>query len=452
EEQEAAYTMKALKESKKNNRRQPSTGGSSEGTGTIPGVPNESTVWGSEQESEYSEEDQSDDEKKNNKDGDADDEGDDHISDTQDTNDEDDETESDEDEIYKYKIRVRKDMEVEIAEPKTVENENKEKDVMTDATKPDVEKSAEDKGDAENVENAADSNYQVKESTEFPLPSFSLSVLSRFEADKVPVSVIPKTTNLPPILEILTETPASTTISPPQVTPIISILQQTKRPIPTPPIITESPTITIVVPKSDALIVVQLRVTKLEKDVFELKKIDLSAEALATLKSQVPNVFDGYLGSKLGDALQKTLQKHSAYLIQKHYVKPAPESSKIQTPTVNLEQGSEKSASEILKIKREQAEKQKMSKYTIKSTDKVALKEYDQKSALYQTMHENKSFNRNPANHKLYHALMEALIEDENAMDKGVADTMKDHKRKHDDDEDDDDEDPPARLRHFAFS
>ncbi|GJX58428.1 hypothetical protein Tco_0289818 [Tanacetum coccineum] len=64
-----------------------------------------------------------------------------------------------------------------------------------------------------------------------------------------------------------------------------------------------------------------------------------------------------------------------------------------------------------------------MSKYTIKSTNKAALKEYDQKSDLYQTMHVNKSFNRNPANHALYHALMEALIEDENAMDKGVADT-----------------------------
>ncbi|GKE41291.1 hypothetical protein Tco_1464696, partial [Tanacetum coccineum] len=42
-----------------------------------------------------------------------------------------------------------------------------------------------------------------------------------------------------------------------------------------------------------------------------------------------------------------------------------------------------------------------------------------------------------------YHALMEALIEDENAIDKGVADTVKDHKRKHDDDEDDD-QDPPT--------
>ncbi|GJT21569.1 hypothetical protein Tco_0891506 [Tanacetum coccineum] len=45
-------------------------------------------------------------------------------------------------------------------------------------------------------------------------------------------------------------------------------------------------------------------------------------------------------------------------------------------------------------------------------------------------MHENKSFNRNPANHALYHALMEALIDDENAMDKGVSYTGKKTKRR----------------------
>ncbi|GKG11092.1 hypothetical protein Tco_0342492, partial [Tanacetum coccineum] len=38
EEQKAADTMQALKESKKTSRRQPSTGGSNEGTGKIPGV------------------------------------------------------------------------------------------------------------------------------------------------------------------------------------------------------------------------------------------------------------------------------------------------------------------------------------------------------------------------------------------------------------------------------
>ncbi|GJS91060.1 hypothetical protein Tco_0773696 [Tanacetum coccineum] len=118
--------------------------GSSEGTGTIPGVPDESTVisatssegtgtkpgvpdeekditkenvileWGSEQESEYSKEDQLDNEEKDDKKGDVDDESGDHISDDQDTDDEDDETESDKDEIYKYKIRVRKDEDEEM--------------------------------------------------------------------------------------------------------------------------------------------------------------------------------------------------------------------------------------------------------------------------------------------------------------------------------------------------
>ncbi|GJX09265.1 hypothetical protein Tco_0199124, partial [Tanacetum coccineum] len=43
-EQEAANTMKALKESRKTSRRQPSTRGSHEGTGRKPGVPDESTV------------------------------------------------------------------------------------------------------------------------------------------------------------------------------------------------------------------------------------------------------------------------------------------------------------------------------------------------------------------------------------------------------------------------
>ncbi|GJU28864.1 hypothetical protein Tco_1172453 [Tanacetum coccineum] len=85
-----------------------------------------------------------------------------------------------------------------------------------------------------------------------------------------------------------------------------------------------------------------------------------------------------------------------------------------------------------------------MLKFTTKSTDKAALEEYDLKRALYQSMHENKFFNRNPANNRLYHALIEAMIKDKNVMDKRVSDTVKDHKRKHDDDENGDDEDPPA--------
>ncbi|GJR70048.1 hypothetical protein Tco_0016113 [Tanacetum coccineum] len=228
----------------------------------------------------------------------------------------------------------------------------------------------------------------------------------------VPIYVSSEPIVLTPVQETSFAAPV-TTLPPPAVSIIPTApLQQTKTPIPTPPITTNAPTITTAVSESDALSAVQLGVAKLEKDVSELKKIDLSAEALTALKTQVPSQM--------------------------------PELPKNQTPTVDLEQESRKSPSEILKIKREQAEKQKMPKFTIKSTDKAALKEIDLKSALYQTMHTNKSFNRFPANHRLYHALMEALIKDENTMDKGVADTVKDHKRKHDDDEDDDDEDPPA--------
>ncbi|GJQ89186.1 hypothetical protein Tco_0000325 [Tanacetum coccineum] len=185
-------------------------------------------------------------------------------------------------------------------------------------------------------------------------------------------------------------TATTTTLPPPSVSTTPSVPQQTTTSIPTQPITTDAPTITTVVSESSTLTAVELRVAKLEKDQF-------------------------------------------------------PESSKKQTPTIDLEQGSKKSASEILQIKREQAEKQQTPKFTIKSINKAALEEYDLKSAFYQSMHANKSFNINPANHRLYHALMEALIEDKNAMDKGVADTVKDHKRNHDDDEDDDDEDPPTR-------
>ncbi|GKG48263.1 hypothetical protein Tco_0510148, partial [Tanacetum coccineum] len=49
--------------------------------------------------------------------------------------------------------------------------------------------------------------------------------------------------------------------------------------------------------------------------------------------------------------------------------------------------------------------------------------------------------NKNTTNYRLYHALMEALIADEDAMDKEVADQVKDHKRKHDSDDDEDDGD-----------
>ncbi|GKA70296.1 hypothetical protein Tco_0776360 [Tanacetum coccineum] len=417
---EAADIMQALKESKKTSKRQPGTRGSSEGTGTIPGVPDKSIVvsatlnegtdtkpgvldeekviteekiilkWGSKQESKYSEEDQLDDEEKDDKEGD----------------DEDAEIESDEDEIYKYKIRVRKDKDVEMINAKVEDSEKAELPPTSSSLS--VSSGFGDQFLKLSFDNSLVST--VKDNIDAEINSllevkiqYKVPYIQSPSVPRVPVSVISEPTVLIRVQKTSSAAPV-TTLPLPSVSTTPHVPQQTTTPIPTPPITTETPTITTVVPESDTLTAVQLRVAKLEKDVSELKNIDHSAETIATLKSQVPTVVDDYLGSKLG---------------------------------------SEKSGSKILKIKREQAEKQKMPKYTIKSTDKATLKKYDQKSALYQTMQENESFNRNSANHKLYHALMEALIEDENARDKGVADTVKDHKRKHDDD-DDDDEDPPA--------
>ncbi|GJW41424.1 hypothetical protein Tco_0067269 [Tanacetum coccineum] len=155
-----------------------------------------------------------------------------------------------------------------------------------------------------------------------------------------------------------------------------------------------------------------LRVAKLEQDMSEVKKTNHSAAVLASIQSQVPTVVEKYVGTKIDDALLKALERHNCSFNQKeNSVRRLPEPM-----------------------------------YTIKSTDKAALEEFDLKGALFNIMHKNKSANRNPANYRLYHALMEALIEDENVMDKEVAYKVKDHKRKCDsnDDEDDDDEGPSA--------
>ncbi|GJY37831.1 hypothetical protein Tco_0424195 [Tanacetum coccineum] len=122
-------------------------------------------------------------------------------------------------------------------------------------------------------------------------------------------------------------------------------------------------------------------IAKLEKDVFKLKTVDHSFEALAVLQSHVLIVVDSYLDTKVRDVFQKELQKHTAYLIHKYSLQHLPELTKKPTPTA--EQESEKSPSDILKIKTKQTESQKNPQFTIKSTDKAALEEYDLKIALY---------------------------------------------------------------------
>ncbi|GJW77588.1 hypothetical protein Tco_0139270 [Tanacetum coccineum] len=97
-----------------------------------------------------------------------------------------------------------------------------------------------------------------------------------------------------------------------------------------PPINTEATTITTSLPEITPFIALQLRVAKLEQEMSEVKKTDLSADVLASIRSQVPTAVDTYLGSKLDDALLKVLERHTADLIKKYSVLPGPESVKNQ--------------------------------------------------------------------------------------------------------------------------
>ncbi|GJS27209.1 hypothetical protein Tco_0487829 [Tanacetum coccineum] len=96
----------------------------------------------------------------------------------------------------------------------------------------------------------------------------------------------------------------------------------------------------------------------------EVKNTDHSADVLASIKSQVPTAVDNYLGTKLDDALFKN-------------------------------QESEKSPKEIIRAKKEQGEEKQDLTYSIRSTDKVDLEEFDLKGALFRHMNKIKSAKRN---------------------------------------------------------
>ncbi|GJY66903.1 hypothetical protein Tco_0469141 [Tanacetum coccineum] len=202
----------------------------------------------------------------------------------------------------------------------------------------------------------------------------------------IPVSIILESTILSSICKTVTTAPA-TTIPPP--------IPHTQHSTPIPnQTTTEATTSTLAFQESETLSAVHLRVSDLEKEVKELKKVDHSSALLATIKSKVLTAVKEYLGTSLDDALHK--MEHTA--------------------------------------------KQQESKYTIASSNNAALKECDQKRTLFKTMTKSKSFYRNTKHRALYHALMESILEDEDVMDKGVADKLK----KRNPNDADRDEDPPV--------
>ncbi|GJS13022.1 hypothetical protein Tco_0407494 [Tanacetum coccineum] len=236
----------------------------------------------------------------------------------------------------------------------------------------------------------------------------------------VHVTVIPETSLAP-----------ATTIPPP-IPPFIPLPQQST-PIPT-PTTTEAKISTIMAPDFSTLTAIHQRLSKLENEVNTLKNVKHSSTIRATIKSKVPTIVKEYLGTSLDDTLHKVIQRHTLELIKEHYV---------PTDVVEVlqqQQKPQKSVADIRKIKMEQAGKQQETKYTITSSDTTELQEFDQKRTLFKTMTKTKSFNKNTKHKALYHALMESILENEDAMDKGVADKSK--KRKPDDA--DKDEGPPA--------
>ncbi|GJU63475.1 hypothetical protein Tco_1245310 [Tanacetum coccineum] len=328
EEQIFADMMKELKESKKTSRRQPGTGGSSEGTGVSPWVPDESTVvhatssegtgtkpgvpdeekvtseddvileWGSEQESEYSEEEDDDesidwvdtDEEKEKKDDDDDKSIDLEQTDDEETDDEfvhgeehvqDDDEEID-DEFVHGNEQVNDDEDEEMTNAEVEESGNDDEEI-TNAAKVDAEKNEEVKDDAKKSKLPLTSSSlsvssgfgdqflklpsdtslicTVKDTTDAEINSL-LDIKIQSEVPHiqsppvltVPVSVISKPRVLTPIPETPLVAYAITFLPPPSVSTIPHVLLQTTKPIPTPPISTEAPTITTDVLESDTLI------------------------------------------------------------------------------------------------------------------------------------------------------------------------------------------------------
>ncbi|GJZ75707.1 hypothetical protein Tco_0640172 [Tanacetum coccineum] len=382
EEQLATEMMQALKANKKSSRSQSHTGGSSEGTGITPGVPNESTVifttssdgtgtilgvlnevkgaseakaisvidWGSENKSDYptkSDEIKGVEKEKNYKEeiewvstDEEDEQQDDQDNDNDksiDIEKNDDEEETDDGRVHGVEyVHVDEELkDVEVAET------GKDDEEISDAAKANAEKTIEVKDDQVKDDSAQDNHaaiffYNTGKAPvclyrdQFTVGHLNPTSIPHIQSPSiltVHVLVIPEPTVLSPIPEIPIVTPIKTLPPPPSITNITPVLQQQTTPIPTPSITAATPAATTV---PDPLPTIVQRVSELEKMFKSSNK----------------------------DALQKVLQKHTEELIQ---------------------QSSQKDVSEIFKIKKEQVEKQQMPEYSVKSSDKATLDEYDQK-------------------------------------------------------------------------
>ncbi|GJU26108.1 hypothetical protein Tco_1164729 [Tanacetum coccineum] len=350
EEKLAADTMQAPKASKNSIKSQPHAGGSSEGTGTKPTIPDESTVtpktssegtgaklrvpyeekvtskvkadaildWGSEQESEYSEEDDenivwvdtNEEEEKN-------DDDDDKSIDLEKTDDEEpndefvhseehvqDNNEEIDDESVHGDKQVNDDEDEEMTNAKDADTRNGDEEI-TNMTKADAEKTEEVKDDIKKAE--------------LPPTSSSLSVSLGFGNQFLNLSsynsligTVKDTTDaeINSLLDVQIQQEIPYIQSPSVLTVHVSVIFEPSvlTSIPKTPLLAHA--ITPLPPPSVSSIS--------HKDVQELKEADNNTTLYASLRSKIPLAVNAYLRSSLGDALHKVLQKHTKELIQKY--------------------------------------------------------------------------------------------------------------------------------------
>ncbi|GJT50797.1 hypothetical protein Tco_0976954 [Tanacetum coccineum] len=416
EEQLAADMMEALKASRKSIRSQSHVGGSSEGIGTKPRVPDESTVTpttsseGTEQESEYSKEGDDDeniewvdtDEEEKKKDDD-----DDKSIDLEKTNDEEtddefvhseenvqDDDEETDDELVHVDEQVNKDEDEEMTKAKDVDTGNGDEEI-TDTANVDAEKTEVVKDDIKKVE--------------LPPTSSILSVSSGFEMLQiqpqsiliVPVFVISEPSILTPIHKTPSVVP-ETTLLPPQTVSSISHLQlQTITPIPSSPITTEAPPVTTI---PHPLPIILQRVSVLEKDVQELKEVNNTTILHASLRSKIPSSINVYLGSSLGDALQKSVQANIINEVKNPLPKFLPKS--ISDFATLVIQSTIKKALEKTSLLLAQSSSQAQS--SLKAAE--SLSEYELKTILFEKMNKSHSYLTHNKHQVLYDVLLNSLI------------------------------------------
>nr|GEX08626.1 hypothetical protein [Tanacetum cinerariifolium] len=279
-------TMKALKASRKCIRSQSHAEGSSDGNGTKPGVPDESTVTPTtpsddDENIEYVDTDEE--EEKNNDDDDK--SIDLEKTDDEETNDEymhseeylqDDDKETD-DELVHGDKQVNDDDDEEMTNAEDADTRDGDEEI-TDAAKEDAEKTEEVKDDIKKVKLPLTSSGlfipQILRSTLYWMFTFN----KRYHKS-----------SLHPYLLY-------------RVSFISHVQLQTTTPIPLLPITTKALPVTII---PDPLHMIIQRVSILEKDVQELKEVDNTITLCASLRFEIPPAINAYLGSSLGDALHK---------------------------------------------------------------------------------------------------------------------------------------------------